>query len=91
MLSPVLGVVGDARKLGTNPMRLEDEYRKHAADSLKLASKRGSNADKGHLFRMAEAWLDLADRIAKRGPNCCATVEHPLVERVLGSEKPKVE
>jgi hypothetical protein len=41
-------------------MRLEDEYRKYAADSLDLASKQPTSADKSRLLVMAEAWLDLA-------------------------------
>ena len=50
-------------------MRLEDEYRKNAADSLDLASKQDDSADKGRLLAMAEAWLNLADRIATRVTN----------------------
>jgi hypothetical protein len=44
---------------------LEQEYRKHAADSFDLAGRRQTSADKSHLLLMAEAWLDLADRLAK--------------------------
>jgi hypothetical protein len=31
-------------------MNLEEEYRKHAADSLEIASKQPDNADLGHFF-----------------------------------------
>jgi hypothetical protein len=33
-----------------NPMNLEEEYRKYAADSLEIASKQPDNADLGHFF-----------------------------------------
>jgi hypothetical protein len=36
---------------------------------------------------MAEAWLDLADRITQRFKKREALIEHPLVERVLGPER----
>lgn len=49
-----------------SPIRSEDEYRKYAAASLSLASKQSKSADKSSLLRVAEAWLDLADRIAER-------------------------
>jgi hypothetical protein len=67
-------------------MSLEDDYRKHAADSLKLASKQPDSADKNRLLVMAEAWFDLADRIAGRIRKRCATVDHPLVEKILGHQ-----
>jgi hypothetical protein len=72
-------------------MSLEQEYRKNAAASLDLATKQPDNADKSRLLLMAEAWLDLADRIAKRVRKRRTTVEHPLVERVLGPDRPNAE
>jgi hypothetical protein len=72
-------------------MSLEDEYRKHAAESFKLASKQSDSADKNRLLVMAEAWLDLADRIAERIKKWRATVDHPLVEKVLGPDEPKTD
>jgi hypothetical protein len=64
-------------------MCMEDEYRRYAAASLELASKQADNADKSHLLVMAEAWRDLADRIAQRVRQQPYSVDHPLVERVL--------
>lgn len=72
-------------------MRLEDEYRRYAADLLALAGKQSSRADKSHLLRVAEAWLDLADRTAGRMKKLSATVDHPLVEQALGPDQPIVE
>jgi hypothetical protein len=40
---------------------------------------------------MGEAWLDLADRIAERIKKWCRTVDHPLVEKVLGPRWPRVD
>ena len=71
-------------------MRLENEYRKHAADSLDLANRQTSSADKSRLLLMAEAWLDMADRIAKRLKRR-SSVDHPLVEKALGPDRPSAE
>lgn len=71
-------------------MGMEEEYRKHAADSLDLASRQVTAADKSRLLLMAEAWLDMADRIAKRLKRR-ATVDHPLVEKALGPDQPNTE
>lgn len=70
-------------------MSLEDEYKKYAAESFKLASKQSDSADKNRLLVMAEAWLDLADRTAERIQKWRATVDHPLVERVFGPDQPR--
>jgi hypothetical protein len=43
-------------------MTKEESYRRNAVDSVPLAQRAGSTADKGRLFKPAEAWLDLADR-----------------------------
>lgn len=40
---------------------------------------------------MAEPWLDMADRVAKRIKKPRATVDHPLVEQVLGPDQPSAE
>ena len=71
-------------------MGLENDYRKHAADSLELANRQTTSADKSRLLLMAEAWLDMADRIAKRATRR-STVEHPLIEKVLGPDQQGAE
>jgi hypothetical protein len=43
-----------------------EEYRKNAAQTLRLARHAPSSAEKAHLLDLAERWLDLANRIAKR-------------------------
>jgi hypothetical protein len=45
---------------GVNPMAEEDDYRRHAADLVRLAQRASTSADKGRLLALAEAWLDLA-------------------------------
>lgn len=67
-------------------MGMEEEYRQHAADSLDLANRQTTAADKSRLLLMAEAWLDMADRLARRLKRR-ATVEHPLVEKALGPDQ----
>lgn len=71
-------------------MGLEEEYRKHAAVSLDLANRQTMAADKSRLLLMAEAWLDMADRLARRLKRR-STVEHPLVEQALGPDQPSTE
>jgi hypothetical protein len=44
-----------------NPVIKQDEYRQFALHCLELANTAASLADRAHLLRMAEAWLDLAD------------------------------
>jgi hypothetical protein len=58
-------------------------------DLFRLARKQTDAADQNRLLVMAEAWLDLADRIAGRIPKRRATVDHPLVEKVLGPGQPR--
>lgn len=72
-------------------MKLELEYRNNAASSLDLASRQADKAYKGRLLAMAEAWLDLADRLARRANKQHGTIDHPLVEQVLGPDQPSAE
>ena len=69
---------------GVGPEMSSDfEYRRLATAYLDLAKRTGVPADKTRLLRIAEAWLDLADRVtrnrgkAKRGN--VDPVEHPTV------------
>jgi hypothetical protein len=41
-------------------IRKKYEYRRNAIASLELARWAASHADKAHLLKLAEAWLDLA-------------------------------
>jgi hypothetical protein len=72
-------------------MSLENEYRKYAASLLDLASKQLDSADKSRLLGMTEAWLDLADRITQRVKRRRATIDHPLVAKILGPDQPHAE
>jgi hypothetical protein len=49
------------------------------------------SADENRLLVIAEAWLDLADRIAERIKEWRVTVDHPLVEKVLGPDQPRTD
>jgi hypothetical protein len=46
-------------------MRRAQEYRKNAAQTLRLARHAPTSAGKAHLLDLAERWLELANRIAK--------------------------
>jgi hypothetical protein len=66
-------------------MTKEDDYRTNAAQSIELASRAGSSADKGHLLSLAEKWLDLADRAHRLTKRLGAKHRgHPLVDSKLG-------
>jgi hypothetical protein len=43
-------------------MSKEQEYREHASEMLSLAQRTQNSDDKARLLKVAEAWLDLADR-----------------------------
>jgi len=43
-------------------MSKEDEYMQSAAEAMELVRRASSNADKGRLLKLAQAWIDLADR-----------------------------
>jgi hypothetical protein len=70
-------------------MTKEDDYRKNAAETFDLAHRANTSADKGRLLRLAENWLDLADRAAtltkrfgpKRRPEFGP--DHPLVRKAF--------
>jgi hypothetical protein len=67
-----------------SPMNKEYDYRRSAVDTMKLAKRASSSEEKGRLLRLAEAWLELADRANRtakrlRGPS----VLHPLVQNQL--------
>lgn len=64
-------------------MGMESEYRAHAGACLKLAGEQDSNDDKARLLLMADAWLELADRVAARGRRPRQMPDHPLVKRLL--------
>jgi hypothetical protein len=43
-----------------------EEYRTNAAQTLLLAQHASSSLEKAHLLDLAERWLELSDRIARR-------------------------
>lgn len=43
-----------------------EDYRRHAAQSLSLAQSTDNPDDKARLLQMAEAWHELADRLAHK-------------------------
>ena len=62
-----------------------DEYLDNAAETVDLANRASSCADKSRLLRLAEKWLDLAERASRLVRRSRSPVgEHPLVTRVLG-------
>ena len=60
--------ISPVSKSGLRPeMSLEFEYRRLAAACLDLAKWAAVLADKTRLLLIAEAWLDLADRVTRNG------------------------
>ena len=66
-------------------MSKETEYRENAAATLQLAQRAATSADKGRLLKLAEAWLDLADR-AKR-----VTRQHAIRLRRLPQRRDEID
>jgi hypothetical protein len=62
-------------------MTKEDDYRKNAAETLELAHRAGTSADRGRLLALAERWLELADRTRRIARNNIGKIRqvHPLV------------
>jgi hypothetical protein len=69
-------------------MTKEEDYRKNASDTLQLVQRVSSNEDKTRLLKLAEGWLDLADRAANavRRPHR-PTVVHPLLRDKIGTSR----
>jgi hypothetical protein len=69
-------------------MTKEADYRQSAAQTVDLANRAASLADKGHLLSLAEKWLDLADRAHQStrrfGPG---RLDHPLVKAKFGEDR----
>lgn len=73
-------------------MSKEEDYRGFAAHCLDLAKKSEETAEKSRLLAMAEAWLNLADKITRpvKRPRVRAG-EHPAVNAALGPEPREAE
>ena len=74
-------------------MSKEDEYRRHAADILDLARRATSAAHKTRLLVMADAWLDLADRVHRVARRRALIVRepHPLPRTKIFRRGPEAE
>jgi len=69
-------------------MNIEDNFRHNADELVQLANKASKIAGKRRLLRLAEQWLDLADRarhLAKRRAQ--QTGNRPLAARTLGGDQ----
>ncbi|HEU5272218.1 MAG TPA: hypothetical protein VFU97_01050 [Xanthobacteraceae bacterium] len=64
-------------------MTMEADYRRNAAETILLAQRASSSADKGRLLKLAEAWLDLADRARRIAHNLRPASLHPLIREKL--------
>jgi hypothetical protein len=73
-------------------MSSESEYRRWAAASFDLAKRAAVLGDRARLLLIAEAWLDLADRIGRASRRVArqavdeTAAEHPLVTSAFGSD-----
>lgn len=65
-------------------MTKEDDYRRNAAETIQLAQRASSSTEKGRLLKLAEAWLDLADRARRVAHNLGRPASlHPLIREKL--------
>ena len=51
------------------PMTKEEQYRRNAVEFAELAQRAASAADKAHMLRSAQAWLDRAKHSRRRVRN----------------------
>ena len=70
---------------GIGQVSKTDEYAANALASLKLAEQVSNAIAKHRLLKLAEAWLDLADRARnRRSEHNSRLPEHPLINTKLG-------
>jgi hypothetical protein len=79
-LSQCNGIVGEQKV-----MSKECEYRAYAGACVDLANKATHDNDRKHLLAMAEAWLDLADRVQHPAQESDASSWHPALLAKLGN------
>jgi hypothetical protein len=72
-------------------MSLDFEYRRRAAACLDLAKRAAVLADKTGILLVAEAWLELAERVTRKDGNAKhrsgGSSDHLLVTSVLNSRE----
>jgi hypothetical protein len=68
-------------------MSKEGEYRGFAAYCLQFANASENIADKRRHLAMAEAWLDLANRVGRSAKEHVRQIaEHPLIRNAFGED-----
>jgi hypothetical protein len=73
-------------------MGKQQDYRLTAAEIVDLAHKATTALDTRRLLRLAEKWLDLADRRERQAAQPQAQIaEHPLVRKTFGGSQPEKE
>ena len=72
-------------------MSKQEDYRKHAAFTLDVATRATSNTDRLRLLLMAESWLDLAERCRQWTRDHPSLEQHPLVIAKLGDDQQEAE
>jgi hypothetical protein len=78
--------IGDFNPLSTE--RKDAQYRGFAASCIDLAKSSSTPTEKTRLLAMAEAWLNLADRVVQAAKHpVCQMADHPLVRKTLGAER----
>ena len=62
-------------------IRKEYEYRRNAIASVELARRTASPADKAHLLKLAEGWLDLAKLTRRQSGHHVRKIgKHPITK-----------
>jgi hypothetical protein len=78
--------IGDFNPLSTE--RKDAQYRGFAASCIDLAKSSSTPTVKTRLLAMAEAWVNLADRVVQAAKHpVCQIADHPLVRKTLGAER----
>jgi hypothetical protein len=64
-------------------MSKEDDYLESAAEVVRLAQHASSSSDKSRLLKLAEGWVDLAERAHNSDRRREPVILHPLVEKKM--------
>jgi hypothetical protein len=70
-------------------MSKEAEYRKNAASLLDLAKRANNSHDRTRLLTILEAWLKLADKLARLAQRRKTTER--LFRQILGENRPDAD
>jgi hypothetical protein len=64
-------------------MSKEDDYLHSATETVRLAQHASSSSDRSRLLKLAEGWVDLAEKAHNSDRRREPVILHPLVEKKM--------